>query len=79
MARSGRCTTWPKRASTMKWVRSSGRIQMRRIQKKGSAAEREAIAALGITEKTWTLASLAARDHHHIARDSLRRKANRRC
>ena len=24
--------------------------------------------ALGITEKTWTLASLAARDHHHIAK-----------
>ena len=42
--------------------------EVRRIQKKGSAAEREAIAALGITEKTWILASLAARDHHHIAK-----------
>ena len=42
--------------------------EVRRIRKKGSAAEREALDALGITEKTWTLASLAARDHHHIAK-----------
>jgi len=42
--------------------------EVRRIRKKGSAAERDALAALGISERTWTLASLAARDHHHIAK-----------
>ena len=34
--------------------------EVRRIRKKGSAAEREALDALGITEKTWTLAASRA-------------------
>ena len=42
--------------------------EARRIQAKGSREEKAALDALDISDQIWIQASLAARDHHHIAR-----------